>query len=241
MNKKGDFTWSTIISLLIGVFVVSLIIFILFFPNQLLSKARDSAFSLDIGLHPEEKPPEFIGTSVNKETNSYFANLIKKIKSNTKNDKNDCLIDIGEIPKTKEFRINLYKDIIKLEKTNKQGLSPDYENEEIKDFKPCIITGIESENFFKCNIQNKKNFCNKKRFQETQITLEEEKYSKYLFKFDKNHMCLIPVYDDGADLYFFTITFFSGDCDAPDSENNAAIDAECLHLIDKIKLCKDIT
>lgn len=74
-KRKGEVSSETMLWVL-GVFIVFVILFVLFWPEQALSKVKDAALSFGFGLLPEEKKPEFKGESEISEEKraAYFYN-----------------------------------------------------------------------------------------------------------------------------------------------------------------------
>ena len=241
MRKKG-IGWGTFIALFFGVIVVSVIIFAIAFPGQLASKTRDAAFSFGLGELPSERPPEFAGkSSVPQAIRSYFDNLVNRIEKGIEDENQDpCLIDIGEMPDLGNFNIILSPDNAKIEKLKLESFSPTDYNKDIENFNnPCIIKDEAAMAFGECHLSGGDcvNIITVVDPGQT-IKLEDNKYSKYLYKSvegPEQYFCFIKLYDD-IDGYKIWDGWGSS-CNSPTEDGAKGIDNDCKDEIKEIAEC----
>ena len=203
MKKRG--TFSEIGGWFIGIIVVLVIIFILFFPNKLFAQARDAVFSFGAGLIPGEKIPQYSGEPrVPAELEKFFDNLVSKIRNS--GTKGDCLLEVGKMPKINGFEINLDNNKIELQKISQRGmLTPPEKSETIEGFKPCSVKGKSAEVFY--SYFKLKTVESQVPYTTGKITIDKDtKIAEFLFKLDNNHMCVL--YLDG----FFGDGDFTPNC-----------------------------
>jgi hypothetical protein len=150
-GKKGIAVGETVLWIL-GIFVVLVILYALFFPGQALSKVKDGALAFGYGLFPDQRKPEFEGESkVSGEVKSEFNELVSKFKSN--GGEGACLIKLENGINAGEYLFTFSKvdKTIKIEEKKEDGFTLPYEVEKIENT-PCIVN---SGNFFSRYFNNK--------------------------------------------------------------------------------------
>ena len=200
MRKKGNM-WGEAIKWAFGILVLIVIIFVIFGPEQLLSKARDAAFYFGLGLMPGQREPQYVGPPLVKEdvktSFSSIASIMEKPPS-----KDNCRIEIKDIPQTSDFSIAFYNNKIEIEKKKDKGITPPYEAETIKDFVPCTVN---AENFYGNYLgkaEDMQKFKDKKVYNENAFKIEEGKIliNGKGYDFNKNYL-----FKSGSRICFFTM------------------------------------
>ena len=230
MNNRAA-TFTEFVGWAIGIFIVIVILFLIFAPNQLFAKVRDQAINFGFGLLPEQKKPEFQGkTEIPLEVQNYFGNLLSQIMQ--QNQKKNCTVDLGEIPSNDKFSIVLYNDMVQIESGNvevgdKSALTPQIKTESMQGFRPCEVSGIAALNLHGCFVLGQERQCNDMSKASSQISLEKNKYSRYALR-DEKGLCLINIYEDSI--------FDFGRCDPPRYDGMEGFDSDCIKFLEA-KLC----
>ncbi len=227
-NKAATFTefagWA------IGILVVIVIIAFIFMPGKLFASVRDQAINFGFGLLPEQKKPEFQGKSdIPQELQTYFDKLLSQIRQQSQ--KKNCIVDIGKIPGSDKFSINLYNDKLQIEPINakvgvKSALTPTIKTESMQGFKPCEVSGTSALNLHGCFVLGQERYCKDMSKSSGQISLEKSKYSRYALR-DEKGLCMINIYED---------SFIFGRCDPPRNSGRGGFDSDCEDFLKK-NLC----
>ena len=200
MGKKATL-WDVPIKWAFGILIVIVILFVIFGPEQLLSKAKEAAFYFGIGLLPGQRETQYIGPPLVKEdVKNSFSKIVSIMEKPSSSD--NCLVQINDKLDTKDFSIAFYNNKIQLEKKNDKGLEPPYEAETIKDFVPCIVN---AENFYGAYLgkaENKQNFKDSKKYNENSFKIENSKITigAKSYDFNKNY-----VFKSDSKICFFTV------------------------------------
>ena len=227
-----------------GVLTLMVLIYLIFGPEQLFSGVRNVLIYFGLGKLPGERTPEFQGTLVPQEVETYFDNLVSIFENPPPGD--NCLVKLKEKVETENFQITLNTGNIKIESREDKGFTPVYETEKIEGFKPCIVN---VENFYGNYLEGKNkvtlNLGNTDKFSEASLVIAENeiKYNAESYSFDQNylfktngHVCFFLTHDTGVTWYkpWEIITKYG--CDA----SQYTLDNDCMQtILDKkiLKIC----
>lgn len=230
MKKNAEISISEALLWALGIFFLILIIYAFIDPGGLLGKSFNALFSFGFGLSPEKRNPEFqgSGTEIPKEIGTYLENLQSQI--NVQETKDNCIVDLGTIPKNDKFRINLYNDKIQIDSVGvevegKPAITPAAKTISIQGFKPCEISGIAASNMHSCFVANQQSYCSNIGKTDKTISLEKGSYSNYAMRQGKS-LCLIKIYEDRFDF---------GNCNAPRYDGRDGIDSDCVKFLESRK------
>lgn len=212
-GKKG-MMWGEVLKWFIGIFILVVILFILFGPEELFAEIKYSMLSLGSGLFPEDGAVA-LGSQIPQEVDKYFNNLVNKLRSSIGVDEK-CLLKIGEFKSKSGFDIVMNTGLVQLEKTGDRGITPPYNPQQIDGFQPCSIIGNSANLFYEC-LKNGK--CTYIVGQKGRIGLKDSEIAPFLLKFGMNDVCVIYTSSD----------FFGSECDKIEN----SIDTDCLPIIEQ--------
>ena len=223
--------WTEAIAWILGLFVVAVILFVLFFPDQTLSKVKDAALNFGFGLLPEERKPEFQGEDqVTEEVKSQFSELASKF--NEKYAEDSCMIKLENKLETGDLLITISTKTkkINVEKKKEDGLTFPYESNNILNA-PCIVN---PQNFYNYYFDGNKDL-KENLIIPTDITIENDEivYNGEKYSFDQNNLfknddnvCFFLIHS-GTGTYNILKWYNKFGCDA---EGNT-LDNDCINDI----------
>jgi len=244
MRKRAEISFGTAVMWVLGIFVLLVLIYIFYGPEQLWSGIRAALFSFGFGSMPGDREPTFRDEPlVSNEQQLKFDHLVNELTKEYS--QKTCLIRTENELFVEGKKFVLVKGEVKVTRINdKGGLSPSLESKDIPNYTPCIV---DSENFYKYYVDeetaNKKEYENTIKIADTltinEVTIEY-KNEHYLYDADLlfkqgDNICFILIHNGERLNPIRWITDYG--CDA--TENT--IDNDCLKskYTNKIGFCDE--
>ncbi len=172
----------------LGLLVVGVILFVLFYPGQLYAQTKDAVFNFVYRNMPEKRAPQIsVRSEVPAEFEKYFDTLVLKMKN--PGSRENCRVEIGQMPNAKGFSIAFKSDKVQIAKISERGLSPSEKTETIAGLKPCTVKGEKFNAFYRCLVNGK--LCSD-TYEEGDFSIDKSSsIAPFLFRFDTSHMCVV--------------------------------------------------